>query len=514
MAEERTAEKRSRARRVVDMAFLAFWAALLCASLGFKASARFLHWPRWGAHQVRENRDLAAWPGMRGILRRGWGEQVQAWYSDQYAWRSYIIDFYRWVHMEVLHAQVGQQVKGRDGWVFRCGGNWAELEDYMGAFELTPEELADWVALFEGRAQWCRDAGVGYLQVLTPTKARSLPRETLPAHVVAHPGPPTGAQVRAALAGSTAETNVFFMADVYAERGASVGGAEGLFYREDHHPNAYGTWLLYALIVERLGAMLGDDGLAAPPLRDGEGGDGDYCFERDSRLCVRVAGSAMGATDLLPRMGLGGRFPQNAMLVTQPGARRTLVVAHDSFLRFPLAMWHFEKKNVALPVGTGFDRIYSLIHRRLDLRRMEMFLDEDPPAFFVEQFPEIKLTAECAGMQDEWRRAAAFARAMPLPSEAKAAAGTPLVASAVLRNVGGWSPEMRAGRGVEPLAADLFRTSDPPDAPPLATAEVTPGRLRPVYFPAVVLPADVAADGLVVRCGGDEWPARLRLAAP
>ena len=39
----------------------------------------------------------------------------------------------------------GRDVPGRGGWIFRRGGDWPELDDYLGAFELTPDELDAWL---------------------------------------------------------------------------------------------------------------------------------------------------------------------------------------------------------------------------------------------------------------------------------------------------------------------------------------------------------------------------------
>ena len=225
----------------LDAAFVALWAAVLWAGLGFKASARFLGWPEWGEYETRENRELADFPRLKALPAKEWGRALDGWYADRFAWRTVMLEWHRAVNEKGLKTGVGGRVPGRGDWVFRKGGTWPETEDYLGAMELTPEELDGWRVQLEGRVAWAEAHGMGYAEIVTPVKARIHP-EMMPPWLAAHRGTSMSDQVRAVLEGSPARAHVVFAEDEWT-------GEDGeLFYRDDHHMNARGTYLLYGAV--------------------------------------------------------------------------------------------------------------------------------------------------------------------------------------------------------------------------------------------------------------------------
>lgn len=421
--------------RWLDAAFVALWAAVFCSGLGFKASARFLGWPRWGVWETKENRELAEFPRFRALPAKEWGKAVDGWYGDQFAWRSALLEAHRTVHMQWLKTALAGQVPGRGGWVFRKGGTWAETEDYLGALELTPEELDGWRVQLEGRVAWAEAHEMGYVEVITPVKARIHPEKMMP-WLAAHRGTNMADQVRGALEGSPAREHVVFFED---EVRAETAAGEELFYRDDHHLNARGTYLLYGAIRRAAEREMGRDlapmppwyGDAPPPEVEREETEG--CFGRDGRLCVREPGQHEANTGLFRALKAPGGVgvARSRRIVNddaQDGAVRA-VLAHDSFLRFPLSSWHFEKDRVRFPLGRGFRDIYSVMWGRYNTDRLDVIAGlgpEERPDVLVEQFPDIKLNFGIHP-DETMRRAAAWGRGRDVAAEALRP-GTPVVA--------------------------------------------------------------------------------------
>jgi hypothetical protein len=397
---EKERQEKKRGRRWLDAAFLALWVAVFCSGLGFKASARFLGWPRWSEWETRENRRLAEFPRFRELPAKAWGRAVDGWYGDQFAWRAALLEAHRTVHLRWLKTGLGGQVPGRGGWVFRRGGDWAETEDYLGALELTKEELDGWRTQLEGRVAWAEAHGMGYVEFITPVKARIHPEKMMP-WLAAHKGTNMADQVRGALEGSPAAPHVVFFEDEVAAETAARGP---LYYLDDHHPNAFGAYLLYGAIrcaVEReagreLAPMPPWFGDAPPPEVEREEAEG--CFERDGRLCVREPGQHEARTGLFGALkapgGVGAARSRRVVNDNAEDGAVRVVIAHDSFLRFPLSSWHFEKDRVRFPLGRGVRDVYSVMWGRFNTDRLETLAGlsaEDRPDVLVEQFPDIKL---------------------------------------------------------------------------------------------------------------------------
>lgn len=473
--------------RILSWFFIGFWAVLLLSSLGFKLSSKLTGWPCWEDYVISENRTPNRLPDLRTTPVKEWGSSIERWYNDNFAWRSRLIQFYRYIHFHGLHTAVGkEEVPGKGGWIFRKGGNWAELEDYLGAFELTPDEIERWLELFEGRKQWAEAHGVLYLEVITPVKAQIHPEMVYPM-IARHRGQGVRDQVRAALADSPARDNVLFISDLIAQ----LTRSRTMFYASDHHINAYGTYRVFeeikTALATRLGPMEMPPFFTNPPpavLAGTEAG----CFEKGrtgfERLYVNVPGMKHDATS--PALKRGGPYPVISLVLTQPGAHRTLVLAHDSFLRFPLSSWRFKEDPIRLPIPDGFDRILSMLFKRLDTRTMDHLVSVERPDVIIEQFPEIKLTREVAGYDDTMRRASAFSRATPLPADAPAPTGTPLCVMAIVEGVtdetGAWV-DMRSGKDVPEIAVDLLGGGDV-----LATVITYPGPRRALFFPEILAP--------------------------
>ena len=469
--------KRIRTTSIVQAAFVAAWMLLLCASLGFKASARLLGWPQWGEYTLQENRTLSAFPDLRHTPFKQWGSGIDAWYNDQFAFRSRIVQFYRYLHTDFLASPINDiEIPGTGGWMYRNGETWAEINDYLGVFELTPEEIALWIEFFEGRCEWAAAHGARYLQVITPVKAQIHP-EHLPPAVRRHRGQSVRDQVRAALRDSPARDNVIFLTDAIRE--ITDRGGRTYFYPSDHHVNGYGCYVIYREIMAAAERFFGppmtmvpwyDD----PPEAVREGREWG-CFQCGNvnyeRLAVRMPGMEpvpSGAFDA------AAPKPTNPIAFDWPGGkvRRTVVIAHDSFLRFPMYSWyHSDVEPVRIPLADGFDRAITLMFARYTTRQLNRVVAAESPALIVEQFPEIRLTQDLRGLDETMRRAAAFSRGTPITAEEALALpeGTPLLVRATLRDTTATSATLLS------------------DGNEIATEPTSPAPLRAIYYPPLPL---------------------------
>lgn len=456
------------------MAFLAVWAIILMAGPAFKASARFLGWPDFQRRAVEENRLLTPRPDFKGMPARQWGHAVDAWYDDNFAWRSDIIRLYKAYLFSVATCPVGDQVPGRGGMVFRRNGTWPEIEDYLGAIRLDDKLRRDWVALVEGRVVWAEAHGAHYLEAIAPVKIQSHP-DLAPWSIRMFPGASSRVQLEEALKGSFAETNVVFFTREFRE--AARRGRE-MFFKEDHHVSAYGCWALYNGIVGRLRDLWYPQLTMTPyydeppdDVRDGRA-PGAYTNPETRRLEVSAPGYAPCDVPALGVSIFDHRYPMCPICVRREGEGLRLAMRHDSLLRFPLASWRRgDSSRVAVPFGDGFSEIAMFIFRRFSTEELERIVAERIPDVIIEQFPECKIALGAFGLDETISRAAEFGRAKPVGDAAMAHGA---LAMAVFENP-------------TPDAAGMAMSAEIVDAGGrvVASEPVAPGVRRAVFFGAV-----------------------------
>ena len=400
-------------KNLTQLGFVLLWMAILVAAPGAKLSHRFTGWPDiTPPTAAQENRELAKLPDFRSLPDRKWGAGLEDFYRDHVPARNWLVSQYKALHFRLLKSPLAQQVPGTGDWVFRRGGTWPEMDDFLGAATLSPGDLADWRTLLEGRAAWAEAHGTHYLLVLTPVKAQIHPEKVLP-YLRIHRRPSVRSQLLKALADSPARSHLLCLSD--SIDAAQHNGRE-VFYHDDHHVNAYGCYLLYAGIDSRL-AELWFPGLPPPPpFYDNPPAEvierrASGCYEADGRLEVSVPGSRRIALPPLKINLTNRHYPMIPICVEQPGEHRTIVFFHDSFLRYPLSSWGFHPpEHFAVPVGPGFDRVAMLIFKRVNTTYLNRAIAAGPPDVIVEQFPESKLLLGTVGLDDVMREAAAGAQ--------------------------------------------------------------------------------------------------------
>lgn len=469
----------------VDIAFSVLWVVLLLAGPGFKLSAKVTGWPDFNRRAVEENRNLAGKPEYRKLPAREWGRATDAWYDDNFAWRADTIRLYKSFRFNVAKCPIDEQVPGWGGMIFRRGGTWPEMDDYIGAIQLDDAMLRDWRTLIEGRAAWAEAHGSHYVEAIAPVKAQVHP-EYAPFTVRKMPGLSSRQQLAIEMEGSFAETNVIFFTDEFR---AEARRGRKMFYKDDHHVSPYGCWMLYRIIVERLRDLWYPQ-LSPTPYYDDPPEDvkdgrafGAYTNPETDRLEVSSPGYSVGDA---PEIGISSQargYPACPVFVSRPGEGLYLAMRHDSLLRFPLSSWRRRgRPQLALPLGNGFSRAAMFIFGRLSTAEMEHTFGPRIPDVLIEEIPECKIALGVFGLDETIRRAAEFGRS---PEPARPEDGRAL-ACAVLDDVqpDGDGAKMR----VEIVGAD---------GRVIASEPVPRGVRRAVFFGAVegVPPFSARVDG-------------------
>ena len=458
-----------------DLAFVALWMAILCAFPAFKISASLLGWPDDTRRPIEENRVLAEKPALRHTPARDWGRRLDDWYNDHFAFRPDIIRLYRAFLFKVAKTPIDQQVPGRGGMIFRRGGTWPEIEDYVGAISLDEKTRAEWRTLIEGRVTWAEAHGAHYLEVISPVKMQIHP-SFAPWTIRHMPGMSSRRQLEEAMKGSFAETNVLFSSRRFQ---AEAARGKSLFFQEDHHVNAYGCWALYDGMAERM-RELWYPGLGMTPYYEDppepvreRRAPGAWTNPDTRRLEVSAPGYAAGAA---PKIGIPAKtrgYPQIPVLVRREGPGLYLAMRHDSFLRFPLSSWRRTGySDLAIPLGDDFSDIAMFLFRRFTTGELERIVGPRVPDVIVEQLPECKIALGVFGLDETMRRAAAFGNAAPLPN----AAGSGRVSALALAV---FEKPRPTARGVA-MRAELADA----DGHVVATEPVAAGARRAVFFGA------------------------------
>ena len=402
-------------KRFLPAAFLAVWTAALCVPQAARLLASRTDLVSFEPFPVRtENRRPNPWPDLfekapRTVPHSRYGRALEDWYDDRFAWRTELVRLGRRIAFDRLRAPVGRDVPGLDGWRF-MRITWRELEDWLGAIPLDDGALAEWVALFEARHAWAEAVGTTFTTFLTAPKAQ-VRWQQLPPAVRARRGRRVADQLRDALADSPARGDVVFSDGDLA---AAFAAGREVFFREDHHPSPYGLWILYDRLNRRLRELRPDRVGASPPWFDDpppavRAGEAPGCWEERGRLAVSSPGERQNDA-ALPHDA--SRFPYCDLETDRDGGGVSVVMAHDSFMRFTLASWLGKDGGVRFPFAAGVGRVRAFLFRRLDPGFLESETKVSVPDAFVEQFPEFRL-AESRGsryMDDSLRAAAVFAR--------------------------------------------------------------------------------------------------------
>lgn len=494
-------------RKFIQLLFLLFWSVALCTLPVAKLSAMLFGKPTFQPFPSFENREPEPLPDFKKTPVREWGRGMEAWYNDHHAYRTELLLKYRLFLFDILKTPVGREVPGVDGWIFRRGdADWPELDDYLGAFELSPREIQDWLELFDGRSEWCSAHGAFWLLVPTPVKAQ-VRIDKIPLYIRAHRGPSVARQIQNAIATTDIQNNILFIHDRL--RTALDDGKE-VYFKVDHHLNAFGTFLLYDEINARLRTSfpghIGELPFFDHPSQEVLANTAFGCYRQPNaapedeggRLCVSAPGEHQLPPENLLSPG-SRRYPYCNILTERPATNGlSILMSHDSYMRFTLSSWREKPGSVRFPFAPGIARTEAYIFHRITTPYLEQAFSRAIPDIVIEQFPEVRLNRNPVGLDETMRTAARFARAAEY-TPGHSGSG-PLLARAILDNVSTSAPD---------ACAELRQ-----DNAVVASAPLRPGPRRAVYFPAVPLSQTSTYTLSLKNCTATDSNLTLRIALP
>ena len=485
-------------KKIATILFLLLWTVALVFPLLARRALRPMGLVSYAPFKPSaENRNPWPRPSVRRaspnhVALKDLGSGYEKWYNDAFPWRTELLAFHRHALFSWLKSPVGREVPGYGNWIFRRGGDWAELDDYLGAFELTDDELADWVALFEGRREWARALGAAFLEVPSPVKAQIRWQKMYPA-IRSHRGRNVSSQVREALASSPARDDVLFANGDFEE---ALSAGHEVFFDSDHHPSAYGIWLLYDRLNRRLaelfpGQVEKDVPWYDDPPAEVRRGEAPGCWPdregdlSDASTAVRLDVSLPGETVIEQAAGAKRRrYPFCNVETRREGGGLSILMAHDSYMRFTLASWRRQHKDVRFPFAPGVGSVQTYIFQRFSQGFLENAITEAVPDIFIEQFPECRLDGSARKyLDDNIRSAAAFGRAEEPPPGRMPQAGDRIVVRVVFENV-------KAKTSVKPVACLRL------DGREVAWQRVPYGVKRAVFFGPIECPPEVVSNAV------------------
>ena len=426
-----------------------------------------------------ENRAATPFPDLRSAPAKEWGRGVEAWYDDAMPGRRWFVKQARAIDLKTLRSPFGVYVPGRGSQWFHTGREWPELEDYLGSFRLSDDELDRWADLFAGRRAWAEAMGCTFVSVLSPTKVQTMPDAPFP-WISRHRGNGLFDQLRARL-DRLGETGT-----VLSVRAALRSPADGrpLFLsKAEHHPDPEGLYRIYEAIAAAIPGCGVSPWFGAAPPPEVATGRSPGCWSDGRRLRVSSPGSEPFDSPFLAlaKENKPAGNQRSAAVRRGDGAGLRVVLAHTSYLRFTFSSWDDAREPVLFPFDGRVARVDSLLWKFLGEADLDYLTSETVPDAIVQEINEWHLSQFPVGWSASVSAAAAFGRAEAVSADAAPAPDDPVCVRAILADVeaGGLRSMQLSAKGPR-ATATLFR-----DGEPVASARVNPGVRRPVFFQSV-----------------------------
>ena len=426
-----------------------------------------------------ENRTATPFPALRTLPADKWGDRIEAWYGDAMPSRKWLVKRARDIHLKTLASPFGVYVPGRHGQWFRTGMEWPELEDYLGTFRLSEDELDRWVDLFAGRKVWAEAMGCSFITVISPPKVQTMPDAPFP-WLARHRGKSLFAQLEARLAERNETDAILSMREPLS----GPAGGRPLFLRKaDHHPDAEGLYRMYEAVARTIPGCGVESWFGSAPPPEVASGHAPGCWTDGRRLCVSAPGSRPFKSPLLAIAPSATAAPnqRSASVLRGDGPGLHIVFAHTSYMRYTLSSWDAGNEPVLFPFDARTHRVDSLLWKFLSDGDLDFITNDSVPDAIVQEINEWHLSQRPTGQYAAQRNAAAFGRAAPLPEGGAIPPDADVCIRVILSDVDvGGLKAVPVGRKCPYATATLLRGGEP-----VASMPVNPGFRRPVFFPPV-----------------------------
>jgi alginate O-acetyltransferase complex protein AlgJ len=125
-----------------------------------------------------ERRQLAPLPAIDAGDLASFPAAFEAFYNDHFGLRAPLVERFNLLQVSLLGTSTSDRViVGADGWLFQ--NHPMHVRDMRNLWPFSEGELGHWANILSAKYQWCRDHGIVYAFVLTPSKHLIYP-EKLP----------------------------------------------------------------------------------------------------------------------------------------------------------------------------------------------------------------------------------------------------------------------------------------------------------------------------------------------
>src|ERR1700752_218125 len=208
---------------------------------------------------LTEKRALTPRPSFAPTIEdlRTFPRQFDDYWNDAFGFRPTLVRSYTAIAWWLGSSPSDKVVIRRAGWLF-AGDDYRAVESYRATRPFTRAQLRWWRRTLEARRAWLEKRGIAYVFVIAPDKATIYP-EDIP-HELNRVGAATRVDQLVTYLGRHSDFRVVDVRGALREAKARAPVYEPL----DSHWNDYGTWVVYRLIVDRIGARL--PGMTPAPL--------------------------------------------------------------------------------------------------------------------------------------------------------------------------------------------------------------------------------------------------------
>ena len=197
-----------------------------------------------------EKRTRAPFPAIRRNYSETWMNDVmeaatrsQRYFSDNFAFREYLIDYYKSVRTKIFHSEPfpTRVVHGRDGWLF-LGEDYAHvMTETLGMTRFSDQKVRMMTDILLNIKQQLDARGIKFFMAIAPDK-QSVYGRYLP--IIKSPFPTKTDQLKESL-----KQSGFDLIDL--KEGFEIHPSEQLYYKTDTHWNQVGLFIAYQTLMNR-----------------------------------------------------------------------------------------------------------------------------------------------------------------------------------------------------------------------------------------------------------------------
>jgi hypothetical protein len=206
-------------------------------------------WFGWGlVGSGDEKRRFAQLPGINGGVQSwlNYPNQFNSYFQDHFGFRRDLIRLQALIKVKLLGVSTSKEViVGKGDWLFYTGDQ--SLDGYRRSRPFTPQELEQWVHVFQCRRDWLARKGIKLVVFFAPDKQSIYP-EYMPDGIRRNAGPSRMDE----LSGALKKIPGLALVDARAALLQGKASSPNLYNLTDSHWNGFGMYFTYCAIVREL----------------------------------------------------------------------------------------------------------------------------------------------------------------------------------------------------------------------------------------------------------------------